>query len=199
LKKTYPTLENESRLLLLIAKGDEQAFRNLFDHYRDRIYSLAMHVLRQEILAEEIVQDVFMRVWQHRTKLDTVQYFPSYLKTIARNVVYDYLRLLATQKRLEQAILQQTIGNTIHSQTPILLKEYERHYQEAIDSLSPKRREAYLLQNQHGLKASQISEQMGISLYTTKEHLKLATRHIRSYMDKRIGLFASLVTALFFE
>jgi RNA polymerase sigma-70 factor (family 1) len=198
LKKTYPTLENESQLLLLIAKGDEHAFRSLFDHYRDRIYGLGMHLLSQEILAEEIVQDVFMRVWQHREKLANVQYFPAYLRTIARNVVYDYLRLLATQKQLEEALLQQQTS-TPSTPAPLILKEYEKYYQEAIQSLSPKRREAYLMHKQQGLKAIQISEQMGISLHTAKEHLKLATRHIRLYMDKRIGLFASLVTSLFFE
>jgi hypothetical protein len=67
------SLHNEKALLERVAQGDESAFRIVFDHYRDAIYAFALKVTRHESIAEEIVQDVFMKIWISRTGLPAVR------------------------------------------------------------------------------------------------------------------------------
>lgn len=73
---------NERELLVLVADGDESAFRQLFDVYRQKIYALGLYLTHSDFLAEEIVQDVFLRVWVSREKLRGVMQFHAYLKVI---------------------------------------------------------------------------------------------------------------------
>jgi len=78
-------LYNEPALLLKIAEGDESAFRKLFEHYWDNIYSVALAFTKSPVIAEEMVQDVFVKIWTKRQYLPEVQKFSDYLFIIARN------------------------------------------------------------------------------------------------------------------
>ena len=84
-KVTITGLHNEKALLNLVAQGDESVFRIVFDHYRDAIYAFALKVIRHESIAEEIVQDVFVKIWINRTGLSDIRNFADFLYIIARN------------------------------------------------------------------------------------------------------------------
>ena len=81
-----------------VSEGDAIAFRQLFDHYRNKIYSLGMYLTRSETLSEEIVQDVFLKVWEKREELTGINYFNAWLRTVAKNTCSNYLRSLAMEK-----------------------------------------------------------------------------------------------------
>lgn len=185
----------EKELLSLVAGGDEFAFRQLFDAYRQKIYGLGLHLTHSTSAAEEIVQEVFLRIWLSRSRLTEVNHFPAYLKTIARNVAIDHLKWMASEKLLRNEL------NTAGKQTeePGLLREYERIHQEAIETLSPARKRAYLLSRQAGLKNEEIATEMNISLHTVKDHLKLATKQVRTYVEGRIGSWVAVAIATFLQ
>ncbi|HWJ28602.1 MAG TPA: sigma factor, partial [Flavisolibacter sp.] len=83
---------NENELIQGVLQGDEKAFRQLFDHYWPGIFSVAFSLTKSSVLSEEIVQDVFLKVWLKREQLATVNNFPGYLFTIAKNHIYNELR-----------------------------------------------------------------------------------------------------------
>src|SRR5258708_27390174 len=89
---------DEKVLLARVSAGSEKAFRELFDQYRDRVYNFSMHLTRSEILSEEIVQDVFMKIWINRSNLTNISFFASYVRVAARNTALDYFRKLAREK-----------------------------------------------------------------------------------------------------
>src|SRR3569833_308441 len=91
------SLPNETDLLALVAEGNEKAFGLLFHHYRPRIYSYAFHLFRNINLADELVQDVFLKVWLNRDKLPHILKFESWVFIITRNQVFDTLKLLARE------------------------------------------------------------------------------------------------------
>lgn len=185
---------NETVLMQQVAAGNETAFRQLFDQYRQKIYSLAMYLTRSEVLSEEIVQDVFMKVWSNRDQLHQIDYFNAWLRTIARNTISNYLRGLA-RERLALSRLDVTKNDsTLSSENIFLDRQYQQLMQEAIRQLPAQQQKAFLLSRQAGLKNEEIARQMGISIHTTKEHLQRATRSIRQYLDARIEL--SVVTAV---
>src|SRR6478735_11143470 len=88
-------MPNEKELLALIAKGDEIAFSKLFFQFKDRIYSIAFKLTKSTIAAEEIVQEVFLKIWLKRASLTEIENFSAYLFIIARNDVYKGLKQIA--------------------------------------------------------------------------------------------------------
>ena len=188
-------LYSEKELLLRVAEGDEKAFRGLFDDHRERIYAFGLYMTHSHVIAEDLVQEVFMRVWSSRQKLTRVTHFRAYLKTIARNAAFDHLRLLAAEKLLPDA--PASIPETGEQIT--IARQYEQMYREAIQTLSPARKRAYLLSRQSGMKNEEIAAEMGISLYTVKEHLKLAARKIRTEMERKTGLMILIAAFGFFN
>ena len=86
---------NEKLLVAELKNHNEQAFRKLFDIYYREIYTFSLSLLKNIELAEENVQDVFLKIWLHRENLDLQQSFKSYLFTIARNQAFNFLNKAA--------------------------------------------------------------------------------------------------------
>lgn len=93
------SLENEQALLQLIAGGDENAFATLFHHYQQHLLRVVYQFVKSQALSEEIVQDVFLKIWTGREKLPEIQQFRSWLfiltsKTDNHNIMREHTALL---------------------------------------------------------------------------------------------------------
>lgn len=187
----------EKRLLLKVAQGDETAFRLLFDQYRQRIYSLSMYLTRSEFLAEEITQDVFLKIWINREQLAEINYFNAYLRTIARNVANNYLKRMATEKLILQKIAEQSDTTAQTTSNEAVFREYQQRLEEAIRQLPPQQKTAYLLSRQLGMKQEEIAHKMGLSIYTVKEYIGKAIRSIHVYINKYIDMAVLVVIVRF--
>jgi len=172
-------LSNETDLLVRVAEGDEKAFGILFHHYRERIYSYALHLFGNSGLADELVQDVFLKVWLSRDKVQHVLRFDSWLFIIARNQVFDTLKLLAKEDsaRKQMANLQDQDTNTVEDQ--LLTKENEIRLQEALSRLSPQQKLIFTLSRHQGMKHEEIASRLNISRNTVKTHLVHALKTLR--------------------
>jgi RNA polymerase sigma-70 factor (ECF subfamily) len=192
-------LFNEQYLLKQVSEGDEVAFRQLFDHYSKKIYSLSMYLTRSEFLAEEITQDVFLKIWMRKEQLAGIEYFNAWLKTIAHNVAVNHLKRLAQEKLILERIAKETQHSNNHTENTVISLEYERILKEAIAQLSPQQQKVYLLSRQEGLKYEEIAREMQISIHTVKEYMKKALHSIRVYLNGRIDLAVALAVALFLD
>lgn len=176
--KTLP-LTNENDLLALVAEGDEPAFGTIFHHYRNKIYSYAFHLFGDEAMADELIQDVFLKVWLNREKLPGIRHFESWLFIIARNQVFDSLKQMAREAsaRKQMADLLDTNSNTVEDQ--VLTRENERRLQNALDQLSPQQKLIFTLSRTRGMKHEEIATELNISRNTVKTHLVHALRSIK--------------------
>lgn len=184
-------LHNENELLPLIAEGDEAAFRILYDHYRKKIYSLGLFLTKSEIPAQELVQDVFLKIWENREQLRTVDYFSAWLRTIARNTAINYIRKRAIEK-LRLGSLQVTEGNNCFTENDAADREYSLLLQAAIRQIPLQQQKVYILHRQQGLCHEAVAEQLGISVLTSQKYMKLALRSIRTYLEQRMDAAISL-------
>src|SRR5215813_13799730 len=87
--------DNEKILLMRIAAGAQDAFATIYARYHEKIYALSYHLTRSEVAAEEIVQDVFLKVWMQKEALPEVRDFESWLFILARNYIYTWLKASA--------------------------------------------------------------------------------------------------------
>ncbi|OFY40724.1 MAG: hypothetical protein A2X18_11755 [Bacteroidetes bacterium GWF2_40_14] len=189
--------ENEKQQLLLISKGNQIAFHEIYEKYKDKIYSFAMYLTHTDFLAEEITQEVFIKIWTTRSNLTSVESFKSYLLVIARNVASNHLKRYA----LERIILTKLADNSnttendsdIQDEQNALLKIHE----EAIRLLSPQLQKVYILHHIKRLKNKEIADMLDISLYTVKEYLKNASKSVRKYVGDKINIMIVLALNIY--
>jgi RNA polymerase sigma-70 factor (family 1) len=179
-----------------LAKGNESAFEIVFELYKKRVFSVALKMLKSEIEAEEIVQEVFLSIWHAKARLDDINDPEAYLFTITYNTIYTHLKKASRNRQVLDAIIfnlseiQNTTGDTIAgNETGKLIKE-------AIERLSPQQRTVYELSKQDGLSYDQIAEQMNISRNTVRNHLAEAMKTIRIFLKKTDMLFMSSILFL---
>lgn len=174
--------------LALIANGDEQAFTRLFHQYRNKIYSVALRLTESTFMAEEVVQEVFLRIWIKRVSLLEIKDFEAYLFIVARNYVFSAIKRTARQKNIEEAWINDSPTFENSADCVILTKEYEEVIRQAIDLLPAQQKQVYLLSKEQELKREEIARLLQISNETVKTHLSRAMRHIRAYSIAKLEI-----------
>ena len=180
---TISILPNEKELLSRIAAGDETAFRKIYDRYRRKIYAYALRLTESESIADDIIQDVFMKVWINRQSLENVSNFNAWLHTIARNHIADVMKILAKARLSHQQWAQAVPAGSNNVEEAMADKENQQLLHEALNRLSPQQRLIYQLTRHEGSKHAEIAGQLNISRHTVKTHLVHALRSIRNYLQ----------------
>lgn len=193
MESNLPYSENE--LLLRIAKGDEKAFRVFFDHYKERFYAVALKMSRSDDVAQEMVQEIFLKVWQNRTALTDITKPDNYFFTVLYRQVYRYYKKLALERRLLKLIADSPAFQNITDET-VLAQESERLINEAIARLPKQQQLVFRLSKQEGLSREQIAEKLQISPNTVRNHLAEAMQSIRSYLNHAALIYMLLLGVL---
>ncbi len=195
MSNTAAILPNEKELFARMSQGDEAAFTEIFYHYTQRIYHYILNKTKSPETAEEIVQEVFVKIWTNKEKFSEVSNYESYLFTMASNKVLDWFRKMANEEKLKKHVWQ-TIGELSN----ITIEELDfKHSQElinkAIEQLSPQRKKIFLLNKEDGLTRQEIADQLDLSVHTVNNHLNEAVKQVKEYLEKTPG--TSLAMLLF--
>jgi RNA polymerase sigma-70 factor (ECF subfamily) len=195
----YNDQHNEKELIRLLAADDEFAFRELFDRYSDNIYGVALAYTKSPASAEEIVQDVFMKIWMNRHKLLQVERFADYLFIVARNYILNYLRKNKKNKQFTQLLSQHFGESAITPEDEFLVKESQKLIEQAAATLAPQQQMVYQLRRKQELSLEDIASQMNISRNTARNHLNQALKHIKEYLKTHSGdaLFLACLVQLY--
>jgi len=189
-----PDPHNERALLLSVARDDERAYSMIFHRYRDKIYSIAFKLTDSVQTSEEIVQDVFLKVWLKRATLHEIERFDAWLFIVARNMIYSWLRKSAPPPMIqtEEADGWLPISKDLAS-NGIEEKELQQLLQKAVNRLSQQQKQVYQLFAEQGLKYDRIAQLMQIAPETVRKHLQCATRNIRAYILSNIEMSLLLI------
>ncbi|HWJ30290.1 MAG TPA: RNA polymerase sigma-70 factor [Flavisolibacter sp.] len=188
-----PAEYSDAELLICLAKDDASAFRILFDRYNSKVYSIAYKFLKSSFLAEDVVQEVFTKLWIKKNELYQLRDFNAYLNTITRNHLLNQLKKLA---HVEKFLLQQrnvTYENSVAS--VIELNELNYTIAKAMNRLPPQQKKVYHLGKVQGLSYEQIADQLQISKETVKTHMSEALRSIKAYLIRNDHTIANLIVA----
>lgn len=176
---------NQDSLIRRIAEGDEQAFREIYDLHRDRVYTYSMAIIKVRSLAEDTVQEVFLKIWTNKAKLPQIQNFTAYLTTITRNHIISQFRKMASEESFIRALIRQgelQIAKP-HSEA-MLYSELKMVLAQAVNRLSPRQKQIYELSRLEGYSYEEIAGMLNLSPQTVKTHMKIALRSIRDWLQK---------------
>lgn len=178
---------DEKEILHRVAQGDESAFSILFYRYFARLHPFIFKFTRSQTDSEEVLQEVFIRIWMNRDKLDEVLDPDAWIFTIATNECYKFLRKQATRQQHLQSASQDTPSqdndqSTLHS---IHLREINRVIAAAVSQLPAQRKRIYQMSREEGLKIPEIATALRLSPNTVKNALVSALQFIRSYLADR--------------
>ena len=182
-------LLSENELLTRIAGGDRRAFGVLFEQRQQVIFNIAYKLTRSRTNSKEIVQDVFLKIWNKREELPALDNFGAYINRMARNQSIDALRLLAREAlRTVQLQEEQLKKGDFGTEETLQLQETGRILHLALESLSPQQRKVYHLCHEQGLKYEEAAKELGLSRGTVHAHMKQALKNIRAYLKQMDAL-----------
>ncbi len=180
-------------LILRLREGSPEAFRDLFDYYGKKLFHFSLGYLKDPHEAEEIVQEVFLKIWKSREFLLAGKSFDSYVFTIAKNAILNTIR----KSKSEQVYLNYAKlhpGKNVLLDEELNFKELEKAYKNSVEQLSPKRKEIFLLSREKNLTNAEIATKLGISVKTVENQMTSALFEIKRNL--RSAGFSGLI---FFE
>lgn len=175
-------LHNENILLKQVSENHEPAFRELYEGYAPGVYAVALQHLKLPHLAEDIVQSVFLKLWENRAELPSIQHFASWFYTVVRNTIVSALRKQGSHDTYIHYLKERMETTMETPELHLMKKEQFTLVQQAVDQLSPQQRIAFKLQREEGLSYEEIGIRMGIATNTVRVHLHKAMESLRNYV-----------------
>ena len=175
-------IANERMLLEQVAVGNRLAFKSLYSLYLDNVFRYIYLFTKSEYETEEILQEVFIKIWENRERLTEIQSFKNYLFKAAKNKVLDALRTEKVRHRVMAEIKRNNALSDISTLDAVAFREYYQIVQTAINKLPPKRRLIFRLNTENGLSLDEIAQQLCISKSAVKKQLYKAFDFVREYL-----------------
>ena len=183
-------------LFVRIARGDESAFQPVFHHYNRELLPFIVRLTGSKEAAEEVIQEVFLRLWQQRDKLNGIRNPRAWIIRIASNISFTYLRKQITESRLYEK-LQTSPSFNATPENELAAKEIAMQIREAVLRLNPSERRVFELSRDRGMSIPEIAESLGLSPHTIKNQLTTALKAIRNSLSKVSLLFLTIISTFF--
>lgn len=174
----------DKHTLSLLQRGDEKAFETIFWKYNPRVFNFISSLLYDKTLAEDLTQNVFLKIWERHNDIQPEEGFEAYLFTIARNMVYK-----ETEKRLISERFLDSIKQTDadrHVELDIDTESLKGYIDELVEQLPPSRKKIYEMSRKQHLSNKEIAIQLSISEKTVETQIYRALHYLRSKLANEI-------------
>jgi RNA polymerase sigma-70 factor (family 1) len=188
---------NERELLQKLHSGSEDAFRILFNAYRDKLYTYIFKLSGSIETAEDTVHDIFLKLWQRRDQILEIENLNAYLYRMAHNLAFNVFRRMA-KETLIMAELQREQGSDagFEAEERITHSEVTEFIKVAVNKLPPQQKLVFLMSRNEGLKLSEIAERLNIAERTVKNHMGKALQFLREEIARSYDSCAVILFVL---
>ena len=163
-----------------IKNGDEQAFELLFRRYYSKLRGFVNKFLHNHEEAEEIVEEIFIKIWENRKSINPNDSLVSYMFKMAQNMSLNTLRKKKTESKTIEVLKAEYIDSVyLYGYEDYRFRELENNIVCAIEQISPRSKEVFLLSRMRGLKYNQIADKLNISVKTVETHISKALKILR--------------------
>ena len=184
----------DKELAILIRKGDIDAFDKIYKKYSNRLYLFVFGILKSQKDAEDIIQEVFIKVWDKRGKINEYMSFQSFLFTIAHNTTISLIRKKIKETDFVSQIKSIQISEEKASnETEIEYKELKERLENTVSKLPQRQQQVYSLSRNEELSYKEIAKKLNISVNTVENHMVKALKFVREKMSS-----TSYLSAMFY-
>lgn len=184
----------EKELLNRLAGGDATAFQELLSQFHKICYRVVIDLMQDEHIAEDILQEVFLKVWLRRKQMPEVENFGGWLRTVTVNLVYDHISKQKKEKiKADRWVQQLASDNRVMQPDFAVESEFESLLANAMKMLSPRQREVFDLVKRQGHSREEAAQLLNVGQETIKYHLDLAMKSIRAYFIKKIDPLSAVI------
>ncbi|HEY9197272.1 MAG TPA: RNA polymerase sigma-70 factor [Mucilaginibacter sp.] len=184
---------NDTGLCERLKGGDVEAYKLIYDKYHSRLYYYALKFLKMPELAEDVIHDVFMKLWEIREQLKPEFGIVGYLYKISRNHVFKLLKKITTETELRNRVLSIIEEQAMESEASLQWNEYAQLLDGAVNQLPPQCKKVFTLCRKEGKTYEEAATILGISKHTVKEHMTAAMKSIRKYFSQNADIVFSLL------
>lgn len=175
----------DEQLVSRLKNGEDQAFREIFYLFHKPMYVMALKYLKESQMAEDALQDVFLKLWLNRHLINEDQSIKGFLFTSLKNHLLNVIRNRKTELLKHAALAQKK--EIIHTDNGVLMHEYDTLLTNGIERLSPQRQKIFMLRILNGLTNQEISKMLNLSINTVKFQFSQATKSVREYLRKELN------------
>jgi len=187
------TIHIDNLLVNQLMEGNEKAFRKLYDLYLNDLYRFSLSLVVLKPYAEEIVQDVFLKLWMNRKTLKPDLSIKSYLFTITRNGSISFLKKAANNKKMREEIFYKSQKQLNSTERYVREAEIENIKEEALELLTPRRRQIFEMSRNDGKSYEEIAIELGISPNTVRNQMSMALETLRNFLSKNHEIAIALL------
>ncbi len=193
-----PYKNSDSELLLRLGSEDKEAFSRIYYQYKDKLYGFAYGLTNSVENSEDLVHDVFLKLWQNRKSAAKIENLNAWLFRIAQNQFIDAVRKFSKSILVFSEYLKnQEETDNITPVDVLITKELKEVLEEAVRHLPPQQREIFCLHREQGLRHAEIANKLNLSVSTTQNHINQAFANIRRYLSHAYpGVFAFFLALL---
>jgi RNA polymerase sigma-70 factor (family 1) len=176
--------------------NDKKALDMLYNFYYPRLYSFAKGFLKVEDDINDILQEVFIKIWENRKNIKNVETFNAYIFTITKNAVISYFREKTKLSSFESRMKEMATSEGFFLNPSIEYEDIKEKVEKLIDKLPEKRKQIFRLSRENGLSHREIASELGISVKTVEDHMMHAIRFLREHL-KTLDIVTLLYLAIF--
>ena len=178
----------DDMLLSRLQNGDEKAFTAIYERYNKMLYVLAYKYLKDTFLAEDIVQQVFLKLWESRSLFVGSVHLRNYLYTMTKNLVLNEIRDIVSDMEKNYAVIQNAPEFEDKLQSALEEKDLFQHFYKILAELPEQKRKVCLLKIRDNLSNQEVADKLHISVPTVKSHYSQAIKLLRDKMGRLLGI-----------
>lgn len=184
---------SDQELVHLLQSGNEAAFTELYNRYWDKLFAIAAHKLQNLAEAEEVVQDIYLELWNRRAGLQITTSLPAYLSTAVKFKVINILALRHRRLRYQEHAVQSAAAGDLSTEQWLRFGELQSRLAALVNELPDKCRLVFRLSREEGLSHKEIAATIGVAEKTVEAHLSRALRTLRTQLRSLSSFLGSFL------
>lgn len=190
------TIRDIEGIIRRLKQDEKSALDDLFAYYYPRLFHFSKSILKIETDVDDILQEVFVKLWLNRQKIGNAETFNSYIFTITKNEVLNLIRTNIRNNSFKNELFQRSVAEEFQMQSQLEFNEIKSSIDQVVSQLPEKRRQIFILSRTEGFSNKEIAQQLNISEKTVEDHITHAIKKIKISL-KEMGIISLLYVYLF--
>lgn len=182
---------SDLQLLELLSNGETSALEGLMRRYEPAVYHFSLKILRSEVLAQEVSQDIFLKIWKNRATAMEIGSVKGWLYTLARNLSLNTLKE-NSRRRIHETLYADETGQSTDGEADILFRDLKQLAAQLINRLSPQRQRIYRMKVEQGMSTAEIAAELNLSESTVRNQLSKSYQILKSLLADHAGIILLL-------